>query len=258
MNHKNKRYEYFLNQYPEFEYSISRFQDYIRRVIHNNEVVETRFLSNIEQTILEKMVDKNIKIIFWGGFENANYRKAELTPIYFNSEQLPEVVVLTAKFNKDYHDITHRDVLGTILNQGIKRNRIGDIVVKKDEIYVACDKQVVVMLQQISKIKRAVVQFEETDKKLGIEPNFLIFEIVVSSLRLDLIVAHIAHLARTKAVTLIDSNYVKVNEVIQQEKTFLCKQGDVIVIRGYGKYILNEVKSTTRKNNLILQIKKYV
>lgn len=257
VNHKNKKYEYFLNKYPEFEQTIWRFQDYIQRVFHN-EIVETRFLSTIEQTILLEMVDNDIQVVFSGGFINAKYQRAELSLKYFYLEQLPKVTILQASFNSNFNQITHRDVLGAILNVGLQRNRIGDIFIQDSMIYVACDPEVVVILKQVNKMKRSFIQFEEVNKKITLVQNFETYEVIISSLRLDNLVAKITHLSRQKAVDLIVAGYVKVNSVIQEEKTYNCLEEDELVIRGYGKYLIDKIKYTTKKNNLVLQIKKYI
>lgn len=256
VNHKNKNYEYFIKKYPEFEHTISRFNDYVMRVVHNQKVVETRFLSKMEQEILVEMA-KEIDITFDGGFENANYKKALLSPKSFYLKSNPEVMVLKAVCSP-YHTILHKDVLGYILNLGIMRNRIGDILINDNQIFVACDKEVVELIKMSDKIKREKIIFNETDEKVTLTPKFERMERIISSFRLDVIVSAIANVSRNQALQLIQAKDVKVNTMIKSDKSFLCNIDDEIVIRRYGKYRLFQIKNITKKENIVLEINKYI
>lgn len=257
MNHKNKKYDYFLKKYPEFEHTISRFNDYVMRVLHNQKIVETRFLSKVEQDILQEMIESEIALYFSGGFENANYQKAILLPKSFYFETKPEVVVLKARFSS-YHTILHKDVLGCVLNLGIKRDRIGDIVIENGQIFIACDKEVASLIKMVDKIKREKVQFTETHEQISVCPKFERIEKIISSLRLDVLVATITNLSRNQASDLIQARVVKVNGIIREDKAFLCNIEDELVIRKYGKYRLSQIKNITKKENIVLEIDKYI
>lgn len=257
VNHKNRKYEYFLKKYPEFEHTISRFSDYVMRVLHNQKIVETRFLSKMEQEILQEIVGDEIALYFSGGFVNANYQKAILIPKSFYFESLPEVVILKARFSS-YHTILHKDVLGCVLNLGIKRNRIGDIVIEDCQIFISCDKEVATLIKMVDKVKREKVTFEETHEKIILNLKFEKMEKIISSLRLDVIVAAIANLSRNQALELISAKVVKVNGIIKEDKAFLCNIGDELVVRKYGKFRLNQIKNITKKENIVLEIDKYI
>ena len=70
--------------------------------------------------------------------------------------------------NKKFCDeLNHRDYLGTIIGLGITRDRIGDILVKKDPVfkagtaYVFCKKDMVPLLEGITRIKHTTVVAKE-------------------------------------------------------------------------------------------------
>lgn len=258
VNHKSKKHEYFLKKYPEFEHSISRFNDYIERVLHNQKIVETRFLLSIEQTILNEMMDSEIELSFSGGFENANYQKALMIPKAFPYQALPEVLILTTNFNSEFESIQHKDVLGAIMNQGIARDCIGDILIDENRIYVACDKTVEQLLKMMARIKRVNIQFENFTGHLMINLNLQRYEKIISSMRLDVIVAALANLSRTAALEVINSGAVRVNQIVRSNKAYLCNLDDEIVIRKYGKFRLCSIKSKTKKGNIIIEVDKYV
>ena len=82
--------------------------------------------------------------------------------------------------------------------------------------------------------------------------------LIVTSLRLDCMVAAVAGLSREKAAQAIRSQLVAVNgAVLAQTSGMLC-EGDVFSIRGYGKYLFKQVLSSTKKGRLHILCRKYV
>ena len=82
--------------------------------------------------------------------------------------------------------------------------------------------------------------------------------IVVQSLRLDNIVSELANTSRTKANEMIEQAKVFINYEEQFKNDKQVKEKDVIVIRGKGKFEVDKLEGTTRKNKQILVVKKYV
>ena len=83
-------------------------------------------------------------------------------------------------------------------------------------------------------------------------------KIIVSSLRLDNIISEIAGLSRTKAKQVIEEGRVYINNKNEFKISKLVQIEDVINIRGKGKYIFEKIESKTKKENLVLLIKKYI
>ncbi|MBF0846742.1 RNA-binding protein, partial [Streptococcus danieliae] len=105
-----------------------------------------------------------------------------------------DIVCLTASFKAKFNDIKHRDVMGAIHNLGINFNRIGDIIVKDEKIYIFIDRTIVdYILMNFTKIGRAVLNFEiiENLEELRLEKNYESITIVASSHRIDSIVSKI-------------------------------------------------------------------
>ena len=94
-------------------------------------------------------------------------------------------------------------------------------------------------------LKKSNIKFEER-------------KIIVSSLRLDNIISEIVGLSRVKAKELIEEGKVFVNNKNEFKISKLIQVNDIINIRGKGKYIFEKIESKTKKDNLILLIKKYI
>lgn len=114
------------------------------------------------------------------------------------------------------------------------------------------------MIQSINKIYKTTIQFEEIQEEIIQEKPFSMIEKIVASLRLDVLVSSLANVSRSEAVSMIESGCCLVNYQMIDEKAKICQLQDQVVIRKYGKYQLVEIKNKTKKDNLVLVIKKFV
>src|SRR5699024_11680442 len=119
-----------------------------------------------------------------------------------------------ASFPQKFVTIQHRDILGTLLSQGIDRKKIGDIFVQDDKFqFITTNELSTFLKMNITKIKNASVQLKEVPFTQLITSNDEWQEntTFVSSLRLDVIVKKIYRMSRQNAVHNIASDRVKLN-----------------------------------------------
>ena len=101
----------------------------------------SNFLDLYEQSILSSMMKKEKGVIYetFGGYEGAERRMvrfgsaAELGYVQDYPLCLLHIRPLSGKFAES---LSHRDYLGSLMNLGIERNLIGDIMVMDKEAYV--------------------------------------------------------------------------------------------------------------------------
>nr|MBP7220830.1 RNA-binding protein [Ruminococcus sp.] len=80
---------------------------------------------------------------------------------------------------------------------------------------------------------------------------------IVSSLRLDNIVAAVCKLSREKTKTVIMSDSVCVNFEETKNVSFNLKENDVFTIRGKGKFVLKGILGTTGKGRMRISVIHY-
>ena len=148
---------------------MSSINDYIKKA----KVVSyclTRFLDSTESSNLRKVKDPTIKVFYNGGYSEAERVRAFIID---KKEQEPEINEFEIGIVKliptsDIREITHRHVLGTIMSFGIKRELIGDIIVKKEEIYIFVVIDIIEFLleniKEINKIKNNLNQYLNENK----------------------------------------------------------------------------------------------
>ena len=222
----------------------------------------TKYLTNFEQVILERIVVYNysdFKIEFFGGFSDAERKKAKIiSNEYYDVDY--DIVCLKAKFNNKFNKIEHRNILGAIHNLGINFNRFGDIIVLENEVYVFVDEEIAdVIVMEFTKAGRVKLNFERIDlTDVSIEKKYEDFEIVSSSLRLDSLVAKITNKSRSKVKEFLEQDFIKLNHVIVRNGEKNCALEDVISIRKYGRFVVKEYKQNKKSLKFRITILKLV
>lgn len=209
---------------------------------------------------------------FWGGYENAERKRLFTFPAYLFytaetiGELLPEDAVSAVEIRgSGYVKLGHRDYLGALLNQGIERGSLGDIVVTGDHGAVLFALEPIARLlteegsalETVGKDKVRVMRASLPDD-FGRDIGFQRISGVVSSERLDCVVALLCSLSREKAKNGILGGAVQLNytEVTSPDKEI--KPNDIISIKGFGRFRIEDFTGRTRKDRLHLAAVKYI
>ena len=80
----------------------------------------------------------------------------------------------------------------------------------------------------------------------------------VASLRLDCVTALAIRQSREKTAALIRSGLVQTDHEITESPAKMIEEGDVISVRGYGKFLLRSVNGTTAKDRIHITVCKYI
>ena len=219
------------------------------------------FLNNREVAILKKQA-ANLplgRFFLYGGVEDAE-RVIVCFPASFEDREdiiFPidciEILIKSAKFENN--SLTHRDFLGAILGLGIERKLIGDIFTVSEngkivKAFVFCQNKISdFILSELRQIGRSIVSAtrisaEEAMTSRRIEDKYG----TVPSLRLDVIIGEALNLSRTK---------VAVNSAATSSSHYQVVEGDIISVRGFGKFIFYESLGKTKKDRLQIHIGKY-
>lgn len=161
--------------------------------------------------------------------------------------------------NNRFKKLEHKDFLGTFMSLGIKREQIGDIIVKDNIAYSITFKNVFEILQKnITHINKIPVTFYECSEE-DIPPiEFNLLHSTVSSVRLDNIISAILNISRTQTVNLIENGEVLLNYNIEKDKSKVISINDTITIRKKGKFIFKEILGENKKGKLKIIIKQYI
>ena len=220
----------------------------------------TDFLSLEEaDEVFRILKDTGLEIRFYGGYTEAERRMLGMS-LSDEPSEFP-ISILCGEWDK-FGEISHRDILGSIMALGIERRCIGDILVDSDQrkFYVFAVKRMTDYLQNnVDRIGRCSVQWHVVDDP-KILPECLCEEkrIPVSSLRVDVIIAAVWRLSRQMAGDFIASRAVFVNHRAVTKCMQLLKPGDSVVLRGRGKFIFLEENGLSKKGKTYILVKQYL
>ncbi len=217
------------------------------------------FLSAEQAVLAQRNLEKrNIRFSFSGGFEGAERVVLGCFPEWQEGEIFP-IKAITFTFRKTDKP-GHRDFLGSLLGLGLKREAIGDILIEEGRAVVFCLEEIAdFILNQLSKVGRTGVKSQEGFlEPLPIKDNLLEFRDTVASDRLDCVVSALCKTSRSSALVKINEGTVSVNSVVCEKPTKAVFDGDIITVRGYGKFIIKSLNQKTKKQRIILEYKKYV
>jgi RNA-binding protein YlmH len=77
-------------------------------------------------------------------------------------------------------------------------------------------------------------------------------------MRYDVVIAKMVHLSRSSCVSLFREKKIFVNGRQMENNSGVMKEGDVVSVRGYGKFVCDSILGETRKGNLSVQLSRYV
>lgn len=242
--------------YKGHEPFTKKIQGQIKLCQIRNQSVQTSFLSGVEILILKRMIPNSMYLTLEGGYKDA-LRKVALISSY-EIEEVPEISTLVSDYDPRFQDLEHRHVLGALMNLGIDRDQVGDILVEEKRIVVFCTTTMKdYIIQSCTRIGHCPIEFKETKEVLHLQNHDQEIKVNCASLRMDVLVSSLAHCSRKEALHKIHQGSVKLNEVILEENDQLCNN-DFVSIRRIGKFQFLGIESTTKKNRYILRFKQFL
>jgi len=238
---------------------IAKIEDKIRISKTQNKITNTEFLNEnqIAFTKKELIKLKEKRGFFYGGYDESARKILIIYPEKIEKEEVIKNInnIVTAIKvelpNEIYGKLEHKNYLGTIMSFGLTRERIGDIIVYKDKAYIMVLKEnaeyIKNELKQEKRFKKAKIEIIDINKIKPKPIEFEEFNISVNSLRLDNIISEILKTSRKIAQEQIEQEKIFINYETETKNTKTLKEKDILVIRGKGKYIIEEFLGKNKK-----------
>lgn len=246
---------------------VAKILDKQQNCLSKNRITYSDFLN--EKDIM--LIQKNVKLencFFYGILENADRKIIVFYPEKISEEMAKQnlnkiLSVIRIELPKEmYGKYEHRSYLSALIKIGIIREKIGDIIVSDEGADVICFETnrnyIIQGLQNLTRFKKAKINeivFSELKEK---KKNFIELNIIVASLRVDNIVAELAKVSRSKVEELLKNDKILINYEIVSKASKNVKIGDILTIRGIGKFIIDGLVRNTRNDRLVINVKKYV
>ena len=156
--------------------------------------------------------------------------------------------------------LTHRDFLGSILNLGIEREVLGDIVIIDNVGYIfALESIAPYITENLTRVKHTDMHLEIVTEL----PEGELFKTESRTVqavgeRLDAIVAKVFSLSRDDAQSLFKKRLVFASGRQIESTSYIPKENEVISVRGHGRFIYRGFQSNTRKGKMNIKVDVYV
>lgn len=245
----------------ERDYFFAKLEDLIYRESCGEPMVFSSFLTPEEAAITSEFCSKRkVPYCLWGGYDESERKMLAISE--YDSEILKEAVpiVLLKICGVEPSLISNRDVLGALMGAGIRRDMIGDIIVRQGVAAVFASEQIAdFLIRSIDSIGRYKVSLEIAESDFFIPlPEFESIRVTAASLRLDAVISSIAHISRDQASDLIENKVVQVNHKVIEKKFKEINANDCVIIRGFGKWIIDDCGGISKKGRVVLHCRKYI
>lgn len=243
---------------------IDQYSEWLERCSATHGQRETDFLDPRQAYILNTLAAKvdNVQVLFYGGYEEAERKKALIAPDYAYLENADLQLALLEVNSSDpaFTSLRHGDFLGAVLGLGIKREKIGDIHYTGERCYIFVAAEMAdylhLQLQQVHRVhvQTAIIPISQF---VQVEQSFIERQISVASLRLDGIASDAVRLSRAKIVAPIKSGKCKVNWMVVEDPAYQIQLGDVISLKGFGRFKMIDIQENAKSGRYRVKIALY-
>lgn len=218
----------------------------------------TPFLTPPEAALAQAAAKRaGVEATLSGGYPDAERQMARFSPTDGETEAFP-ITALEIRWPRQKAP-AHRDLLGAVMALGIRRDRLGDIVLSGDGAWLfaeaALAEQIAQGLLEAGHVKLTVSVADglpQLSAPAGEERRC-----TVQSPRLDAVVAEGFQLSRGAAADLIAAGAVKLKHALTLHADARVEAGDVISVRGYGRLRIDAVGEPTRKGRLPILLTRF-
>lgn len=245
------------------KFTIDHIEDLRIRCDKQNQPIHSDFYSLHEQSIIADHLGHSSHFTMDGGYALAerklitlyptNEMEIESVPYCFLKVQLPKIGV-TRKPN-------HRDILGALIHLGIDRRNIGDLLIFDEYIIViVLDSIAPFIIEHLIKVGSVAVTVdydEDINKWTSYQPSYKKNQTTIASNRLDNILKAGTKLTRSQSAAYVKSGKVFINGKEIKNISHELDEGDLISVRGIGKFKLATIGSTTKKGRIAIELHVY-
>lgn len=242
-----------------------RLTELADKAYQNSQYIFTSFLSMQEIDLYYRMERElsYVQTTLFGGTQDC-----ERIMIRFGSEDLCGYVEpfpiccveISPVIEKFAEQLSHRDYLGALMNLGIERSMLGDIIIVEKTAFLFCtEKMSTYIIDNLDTVRhthvkcRVTTEFpESTITKLERK------SVLVSSQRIDGVVAKIFNLSRSQVIELFRAKKIFVNGRVCENNSGLLKIDDKVSVRGFGKFSYLGKSYETKKGKLSVEADVYV
>lgn len=238
----------------------SRTKDAVRITSQRNISKFSGFFDCHGEVIVRSAIGGFSRFMIYGGYDGAERKMlgtfSEYDDLIAGAFPITPVSIIC----RGKGGLTHRDYLGTMMSLGIKRESVGDILVDDEKAVVFLQSTVAqFVINNLDRVGgQGVTIIEGISGELPDPHSFAEIAKTIPSPRIDCIVSALCGVSRAKACELIERGLVQLRFMQCQRVDKTAQSGDTITVRGFGKFIIDDMSCMTKKGRLVLKARKYI
>lgn len=237
----------------------------LSRIAYTREIVTFSEFLNLNELNILHTTPKNMLLSqykTYGGYGLSERQMAAFLPdaLYYDYQYPIQIIEISPVNRKFAEELSHRDYLGAVMNLGIERCKLGDILIEDGKaILFAKEELAGYIMEHLTRIRHTTVKtsilpaFEDS-----YEPRYEELKGTVASVRLDTVLSLAYPLSRSKVTGLIEGARVFVNGKLVTSNGYRLKEGDILSVRKMGRIGYNGILSETKKGRYMASIRKYI
>ena len=237
----------------------------LSRIAYTREIVTFSEFLNLNELNILHTTPKNMLLSqykTYGGYGLSERQMAAFLPdaLYYDYQYPIQIIEISPVNRKFAEELSHRDYLGAVMNLGIERCKLGDILIEDGKaILFAKEELASYIMEHLTRIRHTTVKtsilpaFEDS-----YEPRYEELKGTVASVRLDTVLSLAYPLSRSKVTGLIEGARVFVNGKLVTSNGYRLKEGDILTVRKMGRIGYNGILSETKKGRYMVSIRKYI
>ena len=157
--------------------------------------------------------------------------------------------------------LKHQEILGSLFSLSIDESMFGDIIIDNDRYFVFIQNMIEdYFISNYNKIGNYNISLKKIDIDYlkEYERKYEEIELIVTSLRIDTIISRIIKCNRDSIKDKMQDREILLNHDYLKNNSYKLKEGDIFSIRKFGKYKFIRIINTTKKDNYIVLIHKYI
>lgn len=216
------------------------------------------------------------RFAFYGGYRSAERTRLVCLPEYATygidetdadalwqtaAELAEEDTSVLLISGSGFKSLSHRDFMGSLLALGIKRGCLGDILVEGDAAYVFCDVKMAEYIKtNLTRVGRDAVKVKITTlpEDFSAAKRTVTVTDTVASMRADAVISALINCSREKAKEYVFSGLCELNYEQLTKPDAEVGGGDILSVRGKGKFVIKGTDGVTKRGRLRLWAEKYI
>ncbi|REK54795.1 MAG: RNA-binding protein [Thermobacillus sp.] len=255
----------YVHFHPDERPFVDRALEWVERAAERHATVVTDFLDPRQQFILQSIAGREPDAVLRldGGYPEAERKRAVIVPAYRDPEDVDcDIAVLAVEASGGkFLELDHGDYLGALLGLGIKRDVLGDLHVRDDGCHCLVTEEMAGFLHtHLTQVHRVPVRTDILPRESlrVVQPEMDVTVITVASLRLDGVASDAFRVSRSKIMDPIRAGRCRVNWKTEEDPSARLEEGDVVSLKGYGRFKILKVDGPTKSGRLRVAIGKFI